>query len=59
MDITKKWTYIGMAKAFLWFSPSLFFYIVDLLSVFVDLDLKMVGEFLFVISGVIINVNVK
>lgn len=46
-----------MAKAFLWFTPSLFFYVADLWSVFDDSDLKMVGEFLFVISGVIINVN--
>lgn len=46
-----------MAKTFLWISPSLIFYIVDIFSVFADTDLKMVGEFLIVLFGIIINVN--
>lgn len=58
MDINRvQWTYISMTKALLWFSPSIFFYIAALWSVLFDPDLKMVCEFIIVISAIIINVK--
>lgn len=58
MDINRvQWTYINIAKALFWFSPSIFFYMAELWSVFTDPDLKMVCEFLFFISAIIINVR--
>lgn len=58
MDINRRqWTYITMIKAFICFSPSIFFYIVEFWSVFVYPDLKMVCEFLFFFSAIIVNVS--
>lgn len=58
MDINAvQWTYINIAKALFWSSPSMFFFMAELWSVLTDPDLKMVCEFLFYISAIVINVR--